>query len=61
MKISVDGSLYSSEQRSMSLPFSGQLTYLGHESLLEGSFVTESVWRNAFGIDYLTMRNLRLG
>jgi len=61
MEFYVDGSFHSSNQRSESLPFSGQLTYEGHRSYLEGNFETQSEWRRAFGIEYLSMRNLRLG
>ncbi|KAJ7377022.1 hypothetical protein OS493_031296 [Desmophyllum pertusum] len=60
-EIPVDGTFYKSEQRSESLPFSGQLTYEGRMSYIEGNFRTQSVWRKAFGIEYLTMKNLRVG
>ena len=58
---SVDGTFYKSGQQSKGVSFSGQLTYEGSLSHLQGDFRTQSVWRNAFGIEYLTMNNLRLG
>lgn len=61
MDISVDGAIYKSEQRSEGVSFNGQLRYEGPMSYLQGNFGTQSVWRKAFGIEYLTMKNLRLG
>lgn len=57
----VDGTFYKSGQQSEGVPFSGQLTYDGRSSHLQGDFRTQSAWRNAFGIEYLAMSNLRLG
>ena len=57
--ISVDGIIYKNDQRSDGVPFSGLLTHEAHK--LQGSFGSQSVWRKAFGIEYLTMKNLRLG
>lgn len=61
LAISVDGHFYSSEQRSKSLTFSGQLSFQDHKGYLEGNFETKSEWKKAFGIEYLTMKNVRLG
>lgn len=57
--ISVDGIIYKNDQRSDGVPFSGQLKHEARK--LQGSFGSQSVWRRAFGIEYLTMKNLRLG
>lgn len=57
----VDGTFYKSGQQSEGVPFSGQLTYEGSLSHLQGDFRTQSVWKKAFGIEYLAMNNLRIG
>lgn len=61
MEISVDGTFYRTDERSENLPFSGHLTYHNHKSTLEGNFESRADWRKAFGIENLTIRNLRLG
>ena len=58
--VDFDGTFYKSGQESAGVPFSGQLSYDGSLSYLRGDFRTQSAWRNAFGIEYLAMSNLRL-